>query len=303
VGKPAEFVVAERRIAVSGRFVRVARLADEWHEDLEDPEKILKHLREAGHSVDIFTFWQRPPLVTPRFTYHRESDPIAALPITTYEHWLKHQINNKTRNLISKAQKRGVVVKVVPFDDELVHGMVRIFNESPIRQGMRFWHYGKDFETVKREFSRYLFREEVIGAYLNSELIGFIFLVDAGRFAMLGQIISMIKHREKAPNNALIAKAVDICATRGFTCLTYAVWPRAGSLRDFKKHNAFECLDLPRYYVPVSAVGHAALALNLHHKPASRIPGPVAAWLKEMRSEFYTWRYRRVHASQQETRV
>ena len=39
--------------------------------------------------------------------------------------------------------------------------MTAIFNEAAIRQGRPFWHYGKDFETVKRQFSRYLAREHM----------------------------------------------------------------------------------------------------------------------------------------------
>ena len=68
--------------------------------------------------------------------------------------------------------------------------MTSIFNETPIRQGRPFLHYGKDFETVKREFGRFLFREEIFGAYVGEELVGFIMLADAGRYAYLGQIIS-----------------------------------------------------------------------------------------------------------------
>jgi len=30
--------------------------------------------------------------------------------------------------------------------------MTAIFNESPTRQGRKFWHYGKDFATVKKQF-------------------------------------------------------------------------------------------------------------------------------------------------------
>ena len=60
-----------------------------------------------------------------------------------------------------------------------VRGMTSIFNETPIRQGRPFLHYGKDFETVKREFSRFLFREEIFGAYVGEELVGFIMLADA----------------------------------------------------------------------------------------------------------------------------
>ena len=34
-----------------------------------------------------------------------------------------------------RAEKRGVVVREVPFDDDLVRGIVEIYDETPIRQG------------------------------------------------------------------------------------------------------------------------------------------------------------------------
>ena len=97
------------------------------------------------------------------------------------------------------------------YDDAFVAGMTAIFNEAPVRQGRPFWHYGKDVETVRQQFSRYIQREHMIGAFYQGEMIGFIMLGNAGRFGLTGQIISTLKHREKAVNNALVAKAVEVC--------------------------------------------------------------------------------------------
>ena len=57
--------------------------------------------------------------------------------------------NDKTRNMVRKAGKKDVSIRVVGFDDKLVEGIAEIYNESPLRQGNRFRHYGKDFETLK----------------------------------------------------------------------------------------------------------------------------------------------------------
>ena len=92
---------------------------------------------------------------------------LAVLPISTYDYWSNQQVKGTTPNMIRKSQKAGVQVREATFDDGFVRGMVEIFNEAPIRQGRRFWHYGKDFETVKREFSRFLYREYLVGAYLG----------------------------------------------------------------------------------------------------------------------------------------
>jgi hypothetical protein len=290
-GKAGELIVRGKEVSVSGRWVKTARVVQEWYEDIDDPECLIADLMKSVVKADLFTFWQRLPNTEPRHPYHVEWESIAMLPVTTYGSWLKTQINAKTRNLIVKARKKGVVVRSASFNDDFVRGMTAIFNEMPVRQGRPFWHYGKSAETVRREFSRYLFREELIGAYLNDELIGFIMLGDAGRFAMVGQIISMVRHRDKSPNNALIAKAVEICAERKIPFLVYAMWIR-GSLGEFKRHNGFMRLDLPRYYVPLNTRGRLALRLGLHRHPADWLPERVVLFLRDLRSRFYALRYR-----------
>lgn len=287
-----EAIVDGNVLSVTGRLVKTARLAEEWYLDVDDPASIVRALRESRLGADVFTFWQRPPDIEPRFSYHREAESIAILRVTTYEHWLKHQINNKTRNLVGKAAKKGVVLKRARFDEAFVRGMERIFNEARLRQGIPFWHYGKDYESLRSEFSRYLFREDLVGAYLDDELVGFIFLANAGRFALLGQIISTIRHRDKSINNALIAKAVELCAERKVPFLTYALWPR-GPLQEFKRHSGFHRIDVPRYYIPLSTKGAMALKLGLHRKPIERVPDPLYFVLRDVRTRFYSWRYRR----------
>ena len=136
--------------------------------------------------------------------------------------------------------------------------MTAIFNESPVRQGRPFWHYGKDFETVKTQFSRYVYRERMIGAYYEGELVGFIMLANAGRFGITGQIISSLKHRDKSPNNALIAKAVEVCAEQGLGHLIYLFWSE-DSLAEFKRRCGFEPVRVPRYWVPLTWKGRSRL--------------------------------------------
>jgi hypothetical protein len=286
-----EVDVAGLRVSLSGRWLRFARLSQEWFDDVDDPQGLVAHLKGAGTRADVFSFCQRLPDTVPRFPYHLEWDSIAVLQLDTFDEWYKTQINNKTRNLIVKAKKRGVEVRPTSFDDSFVRGMTTIFNETPIRQERPYLHYGKTAETVKREFARYLFREELFGAYFENELIGFIMLADAGEFAYLGQIISLIRHRDKSPTNALMAKAVEVCANRGYRYLVYALWPR-GPLRDFKRHNGFECVQIPRYYVPLTAKGRLAIKLGLHRGVADWLPESGIRRLKAARLKFYTLLYR-----------
>ena len=286
-----KLIVGGKEIEISGRWLKTARLVHEWYEDVDDPLALAAELKHSNPHADLFTFWQRLPNTEPQHRYHLERDSIAALPVSTYQNWYKNQINNKTRNLVVKAQKKGVQVRPASFDDDFVRGMTAIFNETPIRQERTFLHYGKDVETVRAQFSRYLFREELFGAYADDELIGFIFLANAGHYLYLGQIISLIRQRDKSPTNALMAKAVEVCAEKGIQYLVYALWPR-GPLREFKRHNGFECVDLPRYYVPLTAKGRAALKLRLHQNPADWLPENALPVLKDLRARFYSLLYR-----------
>src|SRR6202043_417643 len=119
---------------------------------------------------------------------------MAALRVSTFDDWMTKQVDFKVRNKVRKATKNGVVVREVPFDDDYVAGIHAIYNESPTRQGKAFWHYGKDFETVRKMNATFMDRSIFIGAYLEGILIGFVKLVfDENRTqAGLMQIVSMI---------------------------------------------------------------------------------------------------------------
>lgn len=270
--------------------VSIIRLEDEWYEDVESPQEVIQALKANSRlRADLFTFWQRLPDSKPHYTYHMEWDSIGAMPVISYEHWWQNQIRTNTRGHIRKAKKSGVIVKETMFTDDFIRGMVEIFNESSIRQGRPFWHYGKDFETVKSQFSRSLFREQLFGAYYENQLIGFIFLGHSGKYAVLGQIISRLNHRDKGTNNALVSKAVEICADQKIPYLVYANWPPPGSLADFQRQNGFEKIDLPRYYVPLNWRGKLALKYGLHRGWKEMLPGHLRQSLKRIKANWYTY--------------
>jgi len=275
------------RITVSGRLIKIATYNQEWFEDIEDPESFIQILKSNKVKADIFTFWQRLPDTKPKHDYYYEWDNVAALNISNFDHWWKKQIDAKTRNVIRKAEKKGVVIKISEFNDELVRGIKNIFDETPIRQNKPFWHYRKDFEIIKREMSDRLDKAEWIGAYLNNDLIGFIKLLYVGQYAMTTEILSMIAHRDKAPTNALMAKAVEICDQKKIPYLVYAKWPR-GTLADFKRNNGFEKVELPRYYIPLTLKGKAALKLNVHHGVKGIMPEKLMLRLIDLRTKWYS---------------
>jgi hypothetical protein len=264
-------------------LLTVVSLEDEWYEDVNDPEFVIDVLtNSSAFKPDIFTFWQRLPDTEPRYHYHLEWESIATLQIRSFDYWWNKQAKGTTRNMIRKSQKAGVEVREATFDDDFVRGMTNIFNETPVRQGRRFWHYGKDFQTVKHQFSRFLFREDLIGAYYKDELIGFVMLANAGRFGVLGQFISTFKHRDKATNNALMAKTVEVCAKRQLPYLTYGTWDQ-NSLADFKRHSGFEEAQVPRYFVPLTQKGRLGLKLGAYREWKNVIPDQIKAPLKRLR--------------------
>jgi hypothetical protein len=289
--------VCGKELRARGRLIRIGFIDGEGYQFLNDPETALEALRGCGARIDLFTFIQKLSERSPKYGYPMEWDNMAALPVSTYDHWMKCQIDNKVRNMIRKAEKSGVVVREVPFDDELVEGIRGIYNESSVRQGKRFWHYGKDLEAVRKMNGTFLNKTIFIGAFCEGSLIGFVKLVanEDSDQAGLMQIISMVRHRNKAPTNALIAQAVRSCAERRIPYLWYANFSygkkQRDSLSDFKRHNGFQKIDLPRYYVPLTVIGRVALRLGLHHTRADCIPEPVAATYRRIRSFWHTKRF------------
>jgi hypothetical protein len=285
-GKPAKIEcveIAGQIYAINKGAVTVLGLEDEWYEDVRDPESVIKTLVDNPKiRPDIFTFWQRLPEIEPKYSFYTEWEDLAVLPIQSYDYWWNHQIKSRVRSLIRKTEKEGVEVRQVDYDDDFVRGMTAIFNEAPVRQGRLFWHYGKDFEEVKRQFSKYLYREQMIGAYYRGELIGFVMLGNAGRFGITGQIISSIKHRDKATTNALVAKSVEVCEKQHLPYLVYFFWSD-DSLAEFKRRCGFERIKVPRYFVPLTLKGKLALKLGVHRGWKAALPAGLKTRLKKLR--------------------
>ena len=282
-----------RELRITGRLCRVAHLDADDYKFLDNPEPVVSELRKSKLGIDLFTFLQKLPDTSPKYPYLQEMDNLAVLPVSTFDHWWTNQVDNKTRNMARKAEKKGVVVREVPFDDVLVRGIWEIYNECPIRQERLFPHYGKSVEQVREMSATYLDSSIFIGAYDSGKLIGFIKLVfdDTGTQAGMMHIISMLQARDKAPTNALVADAVRSCAQRNIPHLVYSNFAYGkktqSSLSDFKERNGFQRVDIPRYYVPVTKWGTAAFSMGLHHRLIDRLPEALAAKLRDLRNSWY----------------
>ncbi len=280
-----------RAITVSGRLLKTAAIYNEFYgsEELTDPASLIAALRQVQPRADIFTFTQKIPDTEPKFSYYHELDNVAAIQIKTFDHWWNQQINSNDRKNIRRAAKRGVEVRSTPWNDDLVRGIVAIYNETPVRQGKHFLHYGDDFATVKRDTATYADRSEFIGAYCEAELIGFIKIVYCGPSGNMTLILSKVQDRDKCPTNALIARAVEVCAEKGMAFLTYGrfVYGKKGedSLSAFKRNLRFERIDVPQYFVPLTRKGALAIRLGLH-RPYSLLPGWLLRGLISLRSRW-----------------
>jgi hypothetical protein len=286
-----------KQALIEGKLVRIGRLDAEGYEFVEDPEATINCFRSLGTRVDLFTFIQKLSEPTPKYGYLVEHDNMAALSVSTFDHWMTKQIDFKVRNKVRKAEKKGVVIREVPYDDAFVRGISNIYNETPIRQGKRFWHYQKDLEDVRRMNGTFMSQSIFIGALLEDKLIGFVKLVTNEDRSQAGlmQIVSMMQHRDKAPTNALVAQAVRSCAERRIPHLWYANFSygkkQTDSLAEFKRHNGFQKVEIPRYYVPLTPAGNVALRLGLHRRTAEWVPEPVIATYRRARSLWYARRF------------
>jgi hypothetical protein len=289
--------IGGKDVELEGRLMRIARIDGERYCFLDDPEPVLQGLRKCGVRIDLFTFVQKLPETSPKYRYPMEWDNVAALPVSTFEHWWTRQIDGKTRNMVRRAEKKGLVVREIPFDDALVRGIWEIYNETPVRQGRPFLHYGEDVETVRKISATFMETSVFIGAFLGEKLIGFVKLTSDETRSQAGvmHIVSMLQHRDKAPTNALIAQAVRSCAERKIHYLVYSNFAygkkQRDTLSDFKERNGFRRIDLPRYYVPLTGFGRLALHLGLHHSLLDHVPEVLLAQLRELRSAWYKRRF------------
>jgi len=289
--------VSGKDVKIQGRLPRIACLDGDKYTFPENPAEFVAHLRDCGTRIDVFTFLQRLPNTSPMYAYPFETDNLAVLPVSTFENWWNNQIKSYPRNRARQAKKHGVEMREVPYGEDLIKGICEIYNETPIRQGRKFNHFGMTLERARQYAGTFLDRSVYIGAFLGDEMIGFIKLTmdESGTQANLIHILSMAKHKDKAPTNALIAEAVKACAERNISYLVYENFTYGNKIGDglsrFKEVNGFQRVDLPRYYVPLTSLGRIALRLGLHHRLSERIPESIAAKFREFRRLWYERRY------------
>jgi len=272
-------LVDGRNVIATGKWIKVAAVRDEAFqlgEVVARPEMFITKLKQWAVRPDIFQFAQKFTEPKPRFSYLMEWDNFAAFPITSYEEWLQKHAKKDVKENLRRAKREGVVVKTCEYNDEFAQGIKSLYDETPVRQGRRFWHYNKSLERVKKENGTYLERSECIGAFLENELIGFIKMVYVDDYAKTMQVLTKERFFYKRPANALIAKAIEVCASKGIKYFNYGFYEypikKENSLTNFKTRHGLLRFDFPRYYIPLTLKGRIYLALGLHRGLKRLIP-------------------------------
>ena len=271
-------------------FFVSARDPREYEEDVVPTENFLEKLGER--KVDMFTFiersWSSKTLNTGK-GWIEEEDNIGLLRVISYEKWLRDIVKKTRHNMVRRAEKNGIRTEIVALDEKFVEDVWKIYNETPIRQNRAFPHYGISLEALKQMLlsgdCTYL------GAYLQDELVGFAQVVHGNDVAIMAQLLSLQKHWDKAINNALIAKAVQVCESKRVMWLMYGRMETAHpSLDSFKRHNGFSKFPLKRFYVPLTGKGKVAVKLGLHRDLKDSLPKsirysliPVYNWVSRTR--------------------
>lgn len=278
-------------VVVTGRWLKIAAVKSEDYVE-RDPapnaDQVIAELKTRSHRPDVFSFVQRIGSISPRYQYPMAWDSVAALSTTSYRAWWD-ALSQETRRNVRLAEKRGLVLRTVHFGEALVNGIAAIYNETPHRQGRRFWHYGKQIDTIRSENGTYLDRSEFIGAYLNGKLIGFLKFVRVEQMGSIMQILAMNAHRDRKPMNALVAKAVEVACERSLTHVIYCkyVYHRRDALTEFKRRMGFREVLVPRYFVPLTVKGRLAVRLNLQRGLLQLMPQRLKSVLLFLR-HFYT---------------
>ncbi len=286
-------------LVVNGRLIRIASLHDQdWiEEQITDPEACVRALKSKASPVraDIFAFAQREPDLVPRYQYPMERRSIAVAKVGDFDEWFK-SLPKGTRQNVRKAERCGVALKVRGFDMDVIQGICDVQNETPIRQGRPFPHYGKTFEQARRDHGSFVDHCDFICAYFENEFIGFLKLVYRGDVASILQMLTKASHYDKRTANALLAKAAEVCSQKGIQHLTYGMFNYGNkgdsSLRQFKERHGFCEMLVPYYYVPVTTWGRFCVNTRLYRDWHDMLPQKWIAAACDLRARWYERRTR-----------
>ena len=279
VDKELETLVFRRKF-----FFKIVSDQDEYEKDIVPTGQLLDKLGERR--ADVFNFIERKwcySLQNPPRSWTKADDNVALLQVTSYDDWWR-KIGKKTRNMVCKAEKSEIKTEVAELDQRFLEGVWKIYNETPIRQERSFPHYGTPLKAVIRSL---LSAQNCtyIGAYSQKELAGFVQLVHGKNTVRISKILSLQAYRERAVNNVMVAKTVEVCVAKGVRWIMYGRMGNHPTLDEFKQNNGFTQFQLTRYYVPLTRKGRLAIRLGLHRDLKDSLPQS----LKRPLFPLYNW--------------
>lgn len=283
-----------KNIVVLGKRIKLAVIhEEEWlPTEVEDPKRCVQGLKEERDRelrADIFSFCQQLPETRQKHDYPLEWDSVAAIRITNFKAWWE-ALPQESRKNVRRAEKRGVTVDIRPLDSRLVQDLIDLNNDSPLRQGKPFTHFGKTYDQVWKDQQSFLDRSDYICAYAEEELVGVVKLVYCGNVASILTFVSKKSQQDKRPANALMAKVMETCISKGISHLVFGKYNYGNKkdtpLREFKVRNGFQEVLVPHYYVPLNVKGALIVKLKLYRGLLGLLPHPVIAILVAARSKW-----------------
>lgn len=279
-------VIEGKELSIKGRLVRTARLRHEWCDFLNEPAVAAAELK-SNHQADLFTFVTEIG-DTRSYPFRHESAKMAVLPVKSYDDWWQ-VIGKKKRNQIRKAQKNGVELRIVPLDKYFARAVETLYNECPVRQGRKFYHYGQSAADIEQELSSFIGRSLLVGAYVHDRMVGFMKLFRGERALRIVHILALLCERDKCVMDALIGKAVELSVELHYGFLHYGSWTDSG-IGAFRTKHGFECMEVPRYFAPLNWRGQLILSLNLHRSIRDQLPKKVVEALVALRGRWNSLR-------------
>lgn len=286
--------VEDYTIVITGKWLKIASVRSEaWlSAEIPNPDRcvseLIRHKDQLG--ADIFTFAQKLPTTSPKHSYPMEWDSVAAIRLTSFDEWWKG-LPQATRKNVRRSPKRGVVVSIREFTDEIVNYLLELHGVSPVKQGKRNRQFGKSYAELKKDYSSFLDRSDFICAYFGEELIGLLKIVYCGQVATILNLEAKATHNDKRPANALIAKAVELCTARQMAYLTYGRFhygnKRGDPLNEFKSRNGFGEIRVPRFYVPLTNWGWLCMKIGVHRGLLGVLPSWAIRLLVDLRAQWY----------------
>ena len=242
-----------------------ARRANEYDGRLTISQNLISFL--ATEKVDVFSFLEtKTPhnlKVGTNTGWYKSNEILLLYELNSYDEWW-NAVGKKTRNMVRKAEKNGVITSAVHPTEELANNICKIYNSSRKKQKRKNSNFGKTKEQVLKEITSSP-KNIFIVSRLRDEVVGFSQLIFHSDTVFIKRLVSLEKYWDKGINNALIAKLFDISAQRGIKKVIFAHWSPwdfyEPSLIDFAMHSGFRLCKVNRYYAPLTWNGKIVIQL------------------------------------------